>query len=114
MQDHHTPQLTAPLLLLGPPPCDGCGTLQVKAGDVQATPLAASGGASGVGASIAEFVAAANADMVVVGSRDLHGWQRQVANLLGLGSVSYYTMCHAHCPVVVVKQQAASSSNGGS
>lgn len=49
---------------------------QVKAGNVQATPLAASGGASGVGASIANYVEEHKADMVVLGSRGLHGWQR--------------------------------------
>jgi hypothetical protein len=26
-----------------------------------------------------------------------------VANLLGLGSVSYYTLLHVACPIVVVK-----------
>ena len=49
---------------------------QVKAGHVQTTPLAASGGASGVGASIASYVEACDADMVVLGSRGLHGWHR--------------------------------------
>lgn len=77
--------------------------LGVKAGHVQATPLAASGGASGVGASIANYVESCDADMVVLGSRGLHGWHRHVYNLLGLGSVSYYTMLRVPCPVVVVK-----------
>lgn len=36
----------------------------------------ATGGASGVGASVADYVLEANADMVVLGSRGLHGWQR--------------------------------------
>lgn len=125
------------------------------------TPLAAHGGASGVGASIASYVESCDADMVVLGSRGLHGWQRceagrvsprgantcssrtacqsscaagrlvldnqpmtpktlshsyvvclrnvwlsacrHVYNLLGLGSVSYYTMLRVPCPVVVVK-----------
>jgi hypothetical protein len=53
---------------------------QVKAGHVQATPLAASGGASGVGASIAKYVESCDADMVVLGSRGLHGWHRWVSS----------------------------------
>jgi hypothetical protein len=51
---------------------------QVHAADVKIAALTATGGASGVGASIAEYVLAANADLVVVGSRGLHGWQRYV------------------------------------
>lgn len=51
---------------------------QVRAADVKIAALTATGGASGVGASIAEYVLAANADLVVVGSRGLHGWQRYV------------------------------------
>lgn len=77
--------------------------LGVQAAHVQTTPLAATGGASGVGATIAGYVESCDADMVVLGSRGLHGWHRQVANLLGLGSVSYYTMLRVPCPVVVVK-----------
>lgn len=56
----------------------GCDTvlLQVKSSSVKVAAITATGGASGVGASIADYVAGSNADLVVLGSRDLHGWQR--------------------------------------
>lgn len=56
-----------------------CFVLQVKSGHVRTTPVEASGGASGVGASIAQYVESCDADMVVLGSRGLHGWQRYVS-----------------------------------
>jgi nucleotide-binding universal stress UspA family protein len=49
---------------------------QVQASDVTTTCLAADGGASGVGASIARHAADSHADMLVLGSRGLQGWQR--------------------------------------
>lgn len=52
--------------------------VQVKAEHVRIKPLAAEGGASGVGASIADYVESCDADMVVLGSRGLHGWHRCV------------------------------------
>ncbi|KAF8069390.1 TSEN2 [Scenedesmus sp. PABB004] len=76
---------------------------QVEDAAVKVAALAATGGASGVGASIADYVSGADAHTVVLGSRGLHGWQRHFANLLGLGSVSYYTVLHSQVPVVVVK-----------
>eukprot|EP00883_Tetradesmus_obliquus_P008396 jgi/Sobl393_1/19105/SZX64285.1 len=81
--------------------------LGVKPGSIRVAARTATGGASGVGASVADYVLEANADMVVLGSRGLHGWQRHVQNLLGFGSVSYYTMLRVPCPVVVVKHEDA-------
>jgi hypothetical protein len=77
-----------------PPPHMACSLvrLQVKAGHVRTAPLAAAGGASGVGASIANYVEACDADMVVLGSRGLHGWQRWVQRL-GVTAVTAVALC---------------------
>jgi nucleotide-binding universal stress UspA family protein len=50
--------------------------VQVKPDSIRVAARTATGGASGVGASVADYVIESNADMVVLGSRGLHGWQR--------------------------------------
>jgi nucleotide-binding universal stress UspA family protein len=50
--------------------------MQVKPDSIRVAARTATGGASGVGASVADYVIESNADMVVLGSRGLHGWQR--------------------------------------
>eukprot|EP00798_Chlamydomonas_sp_ICE-L_P014542 gene14542-20582_t len=81
----------------------------VPAGSVRAVELQPLGGASGVGESIVRYAHENGAGMVVLGSRNLGGMKSLIMQMIGLGSVSEYTLRHCQVPVVIVKNGADSS-----
>lgn len=76
----------------------------IKLRAVHTHALPASGGASGIGATIAEYATSRGVDVAVVGSRGLGAFKRSLMSVVGLGSVSDYCTHHLHCPVLVVRQ----------
>lgn len=90
----------------------------VPRANIHAHVLPAAGGASGVAASIAEFVRARHGGgdksggtgvaLCVLGSRGLGAARAALMGALGLGSVSDYALRHCPAPVAIVRGSSAS------
>ncbi|KAJ9530894.1 hypothetical protein QJQ45_028812 [Haematococcus lacustris] len=71
------------------------------------------GGSSDAGSALVAYAHDKAVNVVVVGSRGLGAVQRQLMNLVGLGSVSEYLAHNLHCALAVVHPRGEDGSGGG-
>ncbi|GFH25352.1 uncharacterized protein HaLaN_23297, partial [Haematococcus lacustris] len=71
------------------------------------------GGSSDAGSALVAYAHDKAVNVVVVGSRGLGAVQRQLMNLVGLGSVSEYLAHNLHCALAVVHPREEDGSGGG-
>ena len=83
---------------------DIVNSLDLKLAHIETHALNATGGASGVAASLVEFANKKAIDVAVLGSRGGGALARSLRSVVGLGSVSDEAVNNMHCPVLVVRQ----------
>ena len=59
----------------------------------------------GIGDALVQLAARDKVELVMIGSRGLGAFKRNLLSVIGLGSISDHLVHHCACPVLVVRPQ---------